>query len=113
MIPPEIIQKVRDASDIVNVIQRYTPLKKAGANWKGLCPFHNEKSPSFNVQPSKQIFHCFGCGEGGDIFAFLVKKDKLSFVEAVKLLAGEAGIEIEEGVRDPEQDRLLKEREDL
>jgi len=94
MIPPEIIQKVRDATDIVSVISRQVALKKAGANMKGLCPFHNEKSPSFNVHPAKQIYHCFGCGEGGDVFSFLVKTQKLSFVEALKQLAGEAGIEL-------------------
>jgi DNA primase len=96
MIAPELIQKVRDATDIVSVVSRHVTLKKAGANLKGLCPFHNEKSPSFTVHPGKQIYHCFGCGEGGDVFSFLVKKEKLSFVEALKQLAGEAGIEIEE-----------------
>ncbi|MES2202360.1 MAG: DNA primase [candidate division FCPU426 bacterium] len=96
MIAPEIIQKVRDATDIVTVVSRSVSLKKAGANMKGLCPFHDERSPSFTVHPGKQIYHCFGCGEGGDVFSYLVKRDKLSFVEAVKQLAGEAGIEIPE-----------------
>src|SRR5258708_3996829 len=101
MIAPELITRVRDAVDIVAVIQRSVPLKKAGNSWKGLCPFHGEKTASFNVVPSKQMFHCFGCNEGGDVFAFLMKHDKLNFAEAVKQLAGEVGIEIEEQERDP------------
>lgn len=117
MIPPEIIQKVRDATDIVSVVSRQVTLKKAGANMKGLCPFHNEKSPSFNVHPAKQIYHCFGCGEGGDVFSFLVKTQKLSFVEALKQLAGEAGIELPDesvaGVDREVAEREAKEREEL
>ena len=74
---PEFIQQVRDASDIVGVIQQWVPLKKAGVNYKGLCPFHNEKSPSFHVHPAKQMFHCFGCNEGGDVFAFVQKITKV------------------------------------
>jgi DNA primase len=117
MIPPELIQKVRDATDIVSVVSRQVTLKKAGANMKGLCPFHNEKSPSFNVHPAKQIYHCFGCGEGGDVFSFLVKTQKLSFVEALKQLAGEAGIELPDdsasGADREASEREAKEREDL
>jgi DNA primase len=117
MIPPELIQKVRDATDIVSVVSRQVTLKKAGANMKGLCPFHNEKSPSFNVHPAKQIYHCFGCGEGGDVFSFLVKTQKLSFVEALKQLAGEAGIELPDdsasGADREASEREAKEREEL
>ncbi|MGH7442894.1 MAG: DNA primase, partial [bacterium] len=78
------------------VVQSWVPLKKAGAAYKGLCPFHQERTPSFNVVPSKQIFHCFGCGEGGDVFAFVQKREKLDFVEALKLLAERAGIPLPE-----------------
>jgi DNA primase len=89
---PDIIDQVRAASDIVQVVGERVPLKKAGASYKGLCPFHNEKTPSFNVVPAKQIFHCFGCGEGGDVFAFVQKTDKIGFAEALKALAARAGI---------------------
>jgi len=90
------IQDVRSRIDIVGLIGRYVELKKAGRNWKGLCPFHGEKTPSFNVNPDRQIFHCFGCHEGGDVFGFLMKHDGLSFPEAVRTLAGECGVEIDE-----------------
>jgi DNA primase len=113
MIAPELIAKVRDAVDIVAVIGRSVALKKAGNSWKGLCPFHGEKTASFNVVPSKQMFHCFGCNEGGDVFAFLMKKDKLNFAEAVRQLAGEAGIEVEEQERDPKAEAEAREREEL
>lgn len=92
----EIVEKIRDASDIVDIISSYLPLKKSGSNYVGLCPFHNEKTPSFTVSESKQFFHCFGCGEGGDVVSFIMKRENLSFPEAVKLLAEKAGIEIEE-----------------
>jgi CHC2 zinc finger len=106
---PEFIDQVRQANDIVQVIQTWVPLKKAGASWKGLCPFHQERTPSFNVVPSKQIFHCFGCGEGGDVFAFIQKREKVDFVEALKRLAERAGIALPEESRD-ESGRLDAER---
>lgn len=95
-IPEGTIQDVRSRIDIVGLIGRYVELKKAGRNWKGLCPFHGEKTPSFNVNPDRQIFHCFGCHEGGDVFGFLIKHDGLSFPEAVRTLAAECGVEIDE-----------------
>jgi DNA primase len=106
---PEFIDQVRQANDIVQVVQSWVPLKKAGASWKGLCPFHQERSPSFNVVPSKQIFHCFGCGEGGDVFAFVQKREKVDFVEALKLLAERAGIALPDEPLDDSQ-RLDSER---
>jgi DNA primase len=106
---PEFIDQVRQANDIVQVIQTWVPLKKAGASWKGLCPFHQERTPSFNVVPSKQIFHCFGCGEGGDVFAFVQKREKVDFVEALKQLAERAGIALPDESRD-ESGRLDAER---
>ncbi len=93
-IPEHIIDRVRDSVDIVDVISRYVNLKKSGRNFKGLCPFHTEKTPSFIVSPDKQIFHCFGCHVGGNVFNFLMKYEKISFTEAVRKLAEEAGIEI-------------------
>lgn len=101
----EIIQRVKDDSDIVNIISEYIHLKKAGANYVGLCPFHSEKTPSFTVSETKQYFHCFGCGEGGDIVKFVMKKENLEFPEAVKFLADKLGIEIEETIeKDKKQD---------
>ncbi len=99
---PEFIAKVRDASDIVGVIQAWVPLRKSGSSYMGLCPFHQERTPSFSVVPSKQIFHCFGCGEGGDVFAFVQKREKVDFVAALKLLAERAGLEPTEEEADPE-----------
>ncbi len=90
--PPETIERVREATDIVAVVSEHVQLKRAGRTWKALCPFHQEKTPSFTVNPDRQIFKCFGCGEGGDVFRFLMEFEKLSFPEAVELLAGRAGI---------------------
>lgn len=105
LIPDEIVERVRDSFDIVDFISGYVPLKKAGQNYRGLCPFHQEKSPSFNVNPARQIFHCFGCGAGGNIFRFLERVEGISFPEAVRELAAKAGISIPEerrGSRNPE-----------
>ncbi len=81
------IDEVRNATDIVEVISGYVHLKKRGKNYLGLCPFHTEKTPSFTVSAEKQMYHCFGCGKGGNIFTFLMEMDKISFVEAVRSLA--------------------------
>src|SRR6185369_6111551 len=89
------LEKIRAASDIVDVIGSYLPLKKAGANFLALCPFHKEKSPSFNVNPHKQIFHCFGCHKGGDVFTFVKEYENIGFVDAVRRLAERAKIPIE------------------
>ncbi|NLV89324.1 MAG: DNA primase [Tissierellia bacterium] len=104
----ETIEKVREASDIVDVISEYVPLKRSGSNFVGLCPFHHEKTPSFTVSHTKDFFHCFGCGEGGDVIAFIMKRENLSFPEAVKFLADRAGITIEE--RKPKDNKYLEER---
>ena len=95
-IPESAIYEIRNRADIVSLVSRYVELKQAGRNWKGLCPFHNEKTASFNVNTDRQIFHCFGCQEGGDVIAFLMKHDGLSFPEAARSLAGDLGIEIPE-----------------
>ena len=87
-----IIDEVRQSNDIVDVISQYVHLKRSGRNYFGLCPFHNEKSPSFSVSPDKQIFHCFGCGVGGNVFSFLSKIENISFIEAVQNLATRANI---------------------
>ncbi|MBP7331335.1 MAG: DNA primase [Firmicutes bacterium] len=91
-IPGEVIETVRLRSDILHVVSRYVQLKKKGKSYTGLCPFHGDRSPSFTVTPEKQIFHCFGCNVGGDVFKFLMLKENLTFSEAVKTLAEQAGI---------------------
>ncbi|MDD4766547.1 MAG: DNA primase [Desulfotomaculaceae bacterium] len=91
-IPDEVIETVRQRSDILYVISRYVQLKKKGKSYTGLCPFHDDRTPSFTVTPGKQIFHCFGCNVGGDVFKFLMLKENLTFSEAVKTLAEQAGI---------------------
>jgi len=103
------LEQIRAASDIVDVIGAYLPLKRAGANFVGLCPFHKEKTPSFNVSPHKQFFHCFGCGKGGDVFTFVREYESIDFVEAVKRLADRAKIplEYEQGGAD-QQTKYLK-----
>ncbi len=88
------LEDIKNRLDIVDFISEYINLKKAGQNWKGLCPFHAEKTPSFTVSPAKQIFHCFGCNTGGDIFTFLTKYENLTFPEALNVLAKRAGIEL-------------------
>ncbi len=96
MYTDDVIRRVRDSVDIQDLISGYVTLKRTGKNWTGLCPFHNEKTPSFSVNPDKQIFHCFGCGVGGDAFKFLELQEGLNFPEAVKKLADRAGIELPE-----------------
>jgi len=86
-IPDSIIEEIRSRADIYEVVSEFVPLKKAGKNYKGLCPFHSEKTPSFNVSPEKQIYHCFGCGAGGNVFKFLMEKEDLPFIDTVKRLA--------------------------
>src|SRR2546426_12816157 len=94
-IPPDKLEQIRAASDIVEVVGAALPLKRAGANFVALCPFHREKTPSFNVNPHRQIFHCFGCHKGGDVFRFIQDYENLSFVEAVRRLAERARIPLE------------------
>lgn len=94
LIPNEIISAVLERSEIVSVVGRYVALKKAGRNYKALCPFHSEKSPSFVVNPDKQIYHCFGCGEGGNAIGFVMKQERLEFPQAVRLLADQCGITV-------------------
>ena len=90
----ELLEEIRSQNDIVDVISQYVVLKRSGRNYFGLCPFHNEKSPSFSVSPDKQIFHCFGCGVGGNVFHFISKVENVNFVESVQILAERAGINL-------------------
>jgi len=95
MIPPHVLEQIRAANDIVDVIGSYLPLKRAGTNFRALCPFHREKTPSFNVNPHHQIFKCFGCGKGGDVFTFVREYENLEFMDAVRRLAERASIPLE------------------
>ena len=90
----EILDEVRNSNDIVDVISQYISLKRSGRNYFGLCPFHNEKSPSFSVSPDKQIFHCFGCGVGGNVISFISKIEGIGFKEAIEVLAERANIKL-------------------
>jgi len=96
MIPEETIEHIRQSTDIVQIIGEYIRLKKRGRNHLALCPFHKEKTPSFSVSQDKQIFHCFGCGKGGNVFSFLMEHEKMTFVESVRHLARKANIQIQE-----------------
>ena len=93
------VDQVRSAADIVKIVGDYVKLRKAGANFMGLCPFHQEKTPSFAVHPAKQIFHCFGCGVGGDVFKFVMMIDNLSFPEALRRVGEKVGITIRDRLR--------------
>ena len=90
----ELKEEIRSANDIVEVISQYVVLKRSGRNYFGLCPFHNEKSPSFSVSPDRQYFHCFGCHKGGDVFTFISEIEKVSFKESVEILAERANIQL-------------------
>ncbi len=103
LISPTTLEQIRSASDIVDVIGGYLPLKRAGANFTALCPFHKEKTPSFNVNPHRQIFHCFGCHKGGDVFTFVKEYENIGFTDAVRRLAERAKIPLEFDNRPGEQ----------
>ena len=90
----EIIEQVRQNNDVVDVISQYVNLTRKGRNYFGLCPFHNVKSPSFSVSPDRQIFHCFGCGVGGNVYTFLMKIEGITFKEALEQLAERANIQL-------------------
>src|SRR3569832_1975422 len=112
LVPREKIDDVRDRTNIVDVVKRYVELKRAGTgSWKGLCPFHTEKTPSFHVHETRQFFHCFGCGEKGDVFGFLQKIDQRSFTEVLRDLAQQAGVELPEREMSPGERRARQEAE--
>jgi len=110
-IPQEKVDQVRDATDIVDLIGAFVKLKKRGKNFVGLCPFHSEKTPSFNVSPERQMYHCFGCGVGGNVFTFVMEFEKVSFIEAVRSLAEKAGIVLPQGSAG--EDEAASEQENL
>src|SRR6266852_4980878 len=107
-ITDSVLAELRSAADIVEVIGEHTKLKKAGRSWKGLCPFHNERTPSFTVDRDKGLYHCFGCGAGGDVIHFVRQIDRLDFPEAVEFLAQRFGITIPQRSRGPRDERREK-----
>ena len=111
--PDEVVDQVRTANDIVDVIGQSVQLKKSGRDYIGLCPFHNEKTPSFSVSRIKQMFYCFGCHKGGNVITFVEEYDHLSFSEAVEDLAGRAGIRLPEQEYSPQERRSRDEKEAL
>ncbi len=113
MFPSSLLQEIKDRLSIVAVVGESVPLKPAGRNHRGLCPFHGEKTPSFMVNDEKQIFHCFGCGEGGDIFRYVMKREGLNFPEAVRMLSDRAGVRLPEEISrlsKPEEDAIQKKK---
>ena len=107
-IPDNLIDSIQEKADIVEVISRYIPLKKMGRSHKANCPFHNEKTPSFVVSQDKQIYHCFGCGAGGNVFSFIMKYENVQFPEAVEMLAEQVGVALPRGyARSEEADALF------
>ena len=108
MITQNTIQQILSRIDILDVVGSFVRLKKRGANYLGLCPFHNERTPSFTVSPSKEIFKCFGCGKSGNSISFIMEHEKLSYVEALRWLANKYNIEVEETESSPEQNSTNK-----
>jgi len=113
MIPQATIERIIDAANIVDVVSEYVTLKKSGANYKGLCPFHDDKTPSFSVSPSRGVCKCFSCGQGGNAVHFIMELEQLTYYEALKFLAKKYGIEVEEKEMTEEQKQSISERESL
>src|SRR5436190_11379222 len=113
LFPQSFLDDLKNQTDIVSVINDVVPLKKMGASWKGLCPFHTEKTPSFNVNKEKGVFKCFGCGAGGDVVGFIQLHQKVTFPEAVRYLAQRAGMTVPESQGGPEDRAAASEREAL
>ncbi len=113
MISPQSIEQIKNRIDIIEVLGDYIKLKKRGSNYLGLCPFHNEKSPSFTVSPAKELYKCFGCGKSGNTITFLMEHDKLSYVEALRWLANRFNIEIEETEQTQEQKQFVQTADSL
>lgn len=111
--PEELIEEIRERTDIVDLVSSYVNLKKQGSNYVGLCPFHNEKTPSFSVNRNKQIYHCFGCGVGGNAYTFLMEYDSVSFKEAIKILADKAGIVLPDAEESEESKRAANHKKRL
>ena len=102
-IPEHAIAEVRDRADILRVVERHVKLKKSGRNWSGLCPFHADKDPSFTVNQERRMFHCFGCGKGGDVFRFVMELEGKSFPDAVRDVAEQFGVTLPEREMTPDE----------
>ncbi|MFO7818903.1 MAG: CHC2 zinc finger domain-containing protein, partial [Halanaerobacter sp.] len=109
----DFIEKVRFSNDIIDIVSEYTNLKESGNSYKGLCPFHDEKTPSFNVSPEQQLYYCFGCGVGGNIFNFIMEVEGFTFSEAVEFLAKRANIELPQQSNSQAQKRKVSQRNKL
>ena len=113
LISTESLERVKQAADIVEVISAHTDLRRQGARWVGLCPFHEERTPSFSVDAQEKLYHCFGCGVGGDVIKFVEEKEGLGFAEAVELLADRYGVELEREQEDPRAEARRQQRRRL
>jgi DNA primase len=112
-ISSDSINAVREAADMAAEVGRYTDLKRNGAQMMGLCPFHDERSPSFSVDPQEKLYHCFGCGVAGDVFGFVMEKEGLQFAEAVEALADRYGVELQREQEDPRAEARRQARQRL
>jgi DNA primase len=106
----ESIERVKDAADIIEIVSAHTELRRSGQRFQGLCPFHDERTPSFSVNPAEKVYHCFGCGVGGDVFTFVEEKEGLAFADAVEALADRYGVEVAREQEDPRQEEARKRR---
>ena len=113
LISPDSVERVKQAADIVEVVSAHTDLRRQGARYVGLCPFHDERTPSFSVEPQEKLYHCFGCGVGGDVIKFIEEKDGLGFAEAVEVLADRYGVELEREQEDPRAEAKRQRRRRL
>ena len=111
--PEHVIEEIREQSDIISIISEYTSLNKKGSSYVGLCPFHNEKTPSFSVSEEKQLYYCFGCGAGGNVITFLMQKENMTFIEAIKYLAERENIKLDETYLSEEEAQNNKKRSEL
>jgi DNA primase len=113
LISPDSVDRVKQAADIIEVVSAHTDLRRQGARYVGLCPFHDERTPSFSVEPQEKLYHCFGCGVGGDVIKFVEEKDGLGFAEAVEILADRYGVELEREQEDPRAEARRQQRRRL
>src|SRR6185369_16968983 len=113
LISSDSLERVKQAADIVEVVSTHTDLRRQGVRWVGLCPFHDERTPSFSVDPQEKLYHCFGCGVGGDVIKFVEEKRGLTFPEAVEALAERYGVEVERERADPRAEEMRRRRSRL
>ena len=113
MIDQTTISRILDVADIVDVVKEFVTLRKSGANYKGLCPFHDEKTPSFTVSPSKQLCKCFSCGKGGNVLHFIMEHEQMTYPEAIRWLGKRYGIEVQEKELTPEERLSVSHRESM